>query len=923
MNKLSIYADVRSIGWIITRGKEIIARGIKRINIDFDTYYEFIAGNVISKRVNRRVKRTMRRNLWRRKSRREALRHLLQKHGMLPGAQLMKSSNLFRYQSRVRALREKLEPEMLGLCFVSLQNKRGYKSMRGVMGEGSDYLAEIRRHEENLKKFPSIAAYLLTLESEKQIIFTRESYEAEFRAICRGQNLDHKTEAELFKAIYFQRPLRKGAIGNCPLEGNRKVTHKSHPVYQRFRCYRDANNVLIIDPQMQEVEIPIETRYRWALKLLSGKGLTKAQCCKDLGIMKSTAYTWLSGKKLEGNLCEETLGNYACSEYKLFDLWHCIYSATDDNKLAEMLLNRGYIESDVVRLIDIDFKSAGWGEYSVKAIGKLLPYLEKGMKLKQAILEVYGKVDFGKDVTLRNLLLEQVFQSTKSLVDALKKEYQIDEMQVELNQLLKMGNKNRKAMASGTRKTDRWQKEKSMEIESAGAKPTDYNLHKLKLWEEWKGVSPYEPDKQIALEELFTDAYNIDHIVPKSKIMERGFSNQVLAPRKLNEEKNRLTGIEYAEKNGIESEYRKCIESRQLSDTKRRFLFMHSDEIPTDYVSSAAGGDYNTRCFLTLHPNSVCIPNKIVNRYYREWGMNQFGDDDARSSLMKALVLANMGRETVEYFDRLKEDADKRVGTYDLKPEIPQVDVDNVAIYLPKLKLYRKIKGKYSPRFQLHKETVYGKRTRRYRNGKGEMIEETFYKVRKPILSLTKPMLEKVSGGLERHLLQQRLEHCGTYEKLMEDLKENPLKHNGKPIKNVSIRINANCLLPLHSTDKNGNTGPKTKYGNEVDFVYSSTNTMIGFTKTNGKIQASPIPLIQYIDNLNNGEKQKFDFVIQKYDVVDFEGKLYFVSGLSMPLELRPLYQLSADDGVSVGTGKISEVKRVNISQLGTKKYTN
>lgn len=42
--KLSIYVNVRSIAWIISEGVEIIAKGIKRVNVEFDNYYEFIAG---------------------------------------------------------------------------------------------------------------------------------------------------------------------------------------------------------------------------------------------------------------------------------------------------------------------------------------------------------------------------------------------------------------------------------------------------------------------------------------------------------------------------------------------------------------------------------------------------------------------------------------------------------------------------------------------------------------------------------------------------------------------------------------------------------------------------------------------------------------------------------------------------------------
>jgi len=55
--KLSIYVNLRSLAWVITQASAVIAKGIKRVNIDFDTYYEFIAGLPVSKRQNRRNKR--------------------------------------------------------------------------------------------------------------------------------------------------------------------------------------------------------------------------------------------------------------------------------------------------------------------------------------------------------------------------------------------------------------------------------------------------------------------------------------------------------------------------------------------------------------------------------------------------------------------------------------------------------------------------------------------------------------------------------------------------------------------------------------------------------------------------------------------------------------------------------------------------
>jgi hypothetical protein len=511
-------------------------------------------------------------------------------------------------------------------------------------------------------------------------------------------------------------------------------------------------------------------------------------------------------------------------------------------------------------------------------------------------------------------LLEQVFESTKSLIEAIKKEYNIAEMQIELNQMLKQGNKIRKRNSSGKRKRIKWEVEQKQLIQDSGAEPTQYNYQKLQLWEEWDGYSPYEPNVKIDLKELFTDKYNIDHIVPKSKLMDRGFNNQCLSRKQFNETKNKLTGIEFAEQLGIIDEYNELIQSLNLSDRKRQFLFMRSSEIPNNWVSDGAGTDYNTKCFLTLHNNSICIPNKLINRYYREWKFNQYIDDDARSSLMKALVVANMSKETIDYFDNLQSIGNQSVGRYDIQPDISEIEVPE-NIYLPSIKLYRKINGKYSPRFQLHKETVYGKRKKTVRNAKGELIEETFYKIRKPILSLTKPMIGKISGGWEKKKLIELLEKHGTIEKLMEYLTDNPLKRNGKIVNSVSVS--------LHSTDGQGSTTCKNKYDRKIDFVYSFTSAMLGFWKEKSKTKVHQVPIMTYIDELNNGYKQDFEFWLMKNDIVRYNDELYSVATMSIPLEIRPLYQLSAEKGIKIGVGEIENLEKVTINQLGNELTTN
>jgi hypothetical protein len=42
--KLNIYVGLRAIAYVITQGCEVIKHGIKKVNVTFDNYYEFIAG---------------------------------------------------------------------------------------------------------------------------------------------------------------------------------------------------------------------------------------------------------------------------------------------------------------------------------------------------------------------------------------------------------------------------------------------------------------------------------------------------------------------------------------------------------------------------------------------------------------------------------------------------------------------------------------------------------------------------------------------------------------------------------------------------------------------------------------------------------------------------------------------------------------
>jgi hypothetical protein len=903
--KLNTYIGLRAIAYVLTEGEDIIKYGIKRVNVSFDDYYEFIAGLPVSKRINRRMKAQARRNLWRYKSRRNNLLRLLEMHFGCKPQHLTRTENL---QLRVKGLTEKLSNQELVNVLMQLQKKRGYKSLRGVNDSNSDYLKEIERHEEELKQYPSLAAYLLTMDSSKNVIVTRKSYEREFNKIMDRQQIDEKLRKKIFDIIYYQRPLKKPKVARCKYESNRSVCHASNPIYQTFRIWRDVMNIVIYDAEKNELEISFEQRKRWFEKCNAGKNLTKASCLKDLGIKRPAQYTWYSGKVIAGNPINKVFSELKI-EADYYELWQDIYSATDNERLGRLLADKYKLSDTVINeLLDLDFNKLGWSDYSMKAIRKLLPLMQQGKRLKEAILDVYGKVAMG-EVALRNVVLEQHFESYKALVEQLKSKYPITEYQFEIDHLLKQSNKGRKEIAQSRRKEEKLAKQYP--------ELSQYDRIKLQLWEESGGISPYEPDVIIDRSQLFTDQYNIDHIVPKSKLFERSMTNQVLCRAELNKLKDRMTGLDFAKHLGIEEAYRKAVE--KFPESKKELLLMSEADIPTDWLSRRQNSDYNTRCFATIG-NAVNIPNKLISRYMKEWKVDSYGEQDARHYLCKAWVMANMSQDTVNYFDSIKQHSESNdsVSVYAIQPALASIDFENAPVFIPRIKFVRKTKFGFTPRFALHKESMYGRREIKSRNAKGEIVEQEYFKIRQPVSKLTEAMIPKIMDKAIREKIQARIAEKSNHEDGILSLIENPITHNGKPVKRVSVAQNAEKIFALHSTDGSGRTYRYKDFERKIDYVFSDKNYCLKvWIDEKGKVKKEAIALIQHIDQLNEGKTIEPSFMLFENDIIELNGRRWFVVGAAEALSLRPIHILSATDTHKIKADEWLKIKKVEVNQLG------
>ncbi|MFA9191300.1 type II CRISPR RNA-guided endonuclease Cas9 [Flavobacterium sp. FZUC8N2.13] len=93
-------------------------------------------------------------------------------------------------------------------------------------------------------------------------------------------------------------------------------------------------------------------------------------------------------------------------------------------------------------------------------------------------------------------------------------------------------------------------KEKLEEIDKIrkNAKPTPSEIIKYKLWLEQGYISPYT-GKLIPLSDLFTTKYQIEHIIPQSRLFDDSLSNKVICESEVNELKGNMTALEFILKN--------------------------------------------------------------------------------------------------------------------------------------------------------------------------------------------------------------------------------------------------------------------------------------------------------------------------------------------------------------------------------------
>jgi CRISPR-associated endonuclease Csn1 len=195
-------------------------------------------------------------------------------------------------------------------------------------------------------------------------------------------------------------------------------------------------------------------------------------------------------------------------------------------------------------------------------------------------------------------------------------------------------------------------KEKLEEVDKIrkNAKPTTSEINKYKLWLEQGYVSPYTGNN-IMMSELFSTKYQIEHIIPQSRLFDDSLSNKVICESEVNELKSNMTALEFILKNEgrivtltggktvkifTKDEYNQHINS-YYSKNKNKQKRLLSEEIPEKFIERQLNDTkYISKIVKNLlskivreddeqevtSKHIVSLNGSITSKMKQDWGLN-------------------------------------------------------------------------------------------------------------------------------------------------------------------------------------------------------------------------------------------------------------------------------------------------------------
>lgn len=453
----------------------------------------------------------------------------------------------------------------------------------------------------------------------------------------------------------------------------------------------------------------------------------------------------------------------------MYMLWHLLYSfegdgsKSGDEKLIDKISSLYGFDKEYAKIIANTTFQSDYGSLSSKAMRKILPYMKEGREYSEACFlagynhskdsltkeELDNKVlknhlDILPKNSLRNPVVEKILNQMINVVNAASDAYgKPDEIHIELARELKKSAKEReeltKIVSSNNREYEEYKKILESEFGISHVSRNDIIRYRLYKELEYNGYKTLYSNTYIPKEKIFSKEFDIEHIIPQSRLFDDSFSNKTLESRSINIEKSNDTaydfilnkyGEAYAEAYLVQVE--EMMKNGKISKTKYKKLIMKGKEIPEGFIErDLRDSQYIAKkaqeMLKELVRDVVATSGSITDRLREDWqlidimqelnwdkynklGLTEYYQDkdgrqvrrikdwtkrnDHRHHAMDALTIAFTKRSHIQYLNnlnaRLEKGADDYINLSDYNSlDIPAKDRAKVVHAIEHKELYR------------------------------------------------------------------------------------------------------------------------------------------------------------------------------------------------------------------------------------------
>ena len=478
--------------------------------------------------------------------------------------------------------------------------------------------------------------------------------------------------------IFYQRPLklRKDRVGKCLLEPKHYRANTARLEVQKFRYLQDINHLEYFERHSEQwFKLSDEQKDKLKLYFEHYPKIIITALKKELGLDKPTKIN-LEAKNLKGNItaCEirdvigEVWDNY--SDKQQSQLFEDLFTIKKKSSLkARLITHWDFDKQTAVKLCLIEFEPSH-SNLSLKAIKKLLPSLEQGLRYDQARVEAgydYEVIDIEAQdklpapVETSNPIVNKGLHELRRVVNAIIKQHgKPDIVRIEMARDLEMNTKRYKENEARQKKNQKANEEatKVFEQETGKKYPSYDEKIRYRLWKEQDGRCAYSGNT-IALGQIFSSECEIDHILPFKKSLDDSYMNKVLCFERENRNKADRTPIDAWGGDSVKwNQITQAISrwNESLKSKNARFYTKEADLQKRDFISSQLNDTrYISRLAQDYMRELGCDVNVtkggVVAKIRHQWGFNNLiGETDKkertdhRHHAIDAVVIASTSR---------------------------------------------------------------------------------------------------------------------------------------------------------------------------------------------------------------------------------------------------------------------------------------